>query len=348
MNTMLCETAGILRGGDVFEWKIPGYVLKHRSSTKRSDLFGYKHLSEYKFCLSLHCHSTTCGNLMSFGVQLHRIPVFNCELDSGVPVNSKENMAEKMDVRFILYKSNSAHCWSYCMTFEKDRLTADFPRIENYDSLTVQCIMMSPVEQRNINTSSQRCSYLPEVPHSLENDMAALLSCGNLSDVTLCVDDQELKAHSCILASRSEVFEAMFKHDTQEKREKKIIIIDFPSEIICHILKYIYTNQIGMVTPEQMLLLFSAADKYALVDLRKKCSRELRKNLPLYLVTDVLLVADLHQDDDLKEAAVHIFLKNAVSVMSSEQWLPFMTNHAELANVLLMQLAKKSCGTQNT
>lgn len=350
MNVVQYERVGTLKDGEVFEWSIPGWILNHQYSTKRSDLFSHVNFPDFRFCLTLWPYPNSKASAafqpksVSFNLQLHRIPVFEC--GSGSSAETFGGVLQEIDVRFILYKLNSIHKWSCSMKLEDKLISADFPEVTNYDSLTIQCIMMcsralqeSEVIPSAGTTGDQNAS---DDCHPLVDDMEALLSSTNHSDVTLCVDDKEFNVHRCILASRSEVFAAMFKYDTQEKLQNRIVIVDVPSDVISLVLKYVYTNKLDELSPEQYLSLFSAADKYALLDLWKKCSQRLQKNLPLHVLMQVLVAADLHQDEDLKNAVVQKFLKNAVSVMSSDEWLPFLKNHAELASSMLMHLAEKS------
>ena len=56
--------------------------------------------------------------------------------------------------------------------------------------------------------------------------LRAMLDSGDLSDVTFLVGGTEVKAHSQILGAASDVFEAMFQHDTQDRRTGRITVQD--------------------------------------------------------------------------------------------------------------------------
>ena len=70
----------------------------------------------------------------------------------------------------------------------------------------------------------------------------------------------ELACHTNILAARSPVFRAMFKHDTAEARNKVVEMTDIEPEVAQEMLHYIYTGNIRDTGKEAELL--AAADKY--------------------------------------------------------------------------------------
>lgn len=345
MNVIKYENIGTLKDGEVFEWNIPGWILNHKYSTKRSDLFSHTRIPEFKFCLTLRPYTDASAKSVSFNLQLHSIPVF--DVGKGPSTENFKHVLPEMDVRFILYKRYAMYKWSCSMKMEENRLTADFPDITPDDSLTIQCVMLSnvsTVEASPINSQKigENSPELAEESSILIRDMEEMLNSGKLSDATLSVGDKEFRVHRCILTSRSNVFSAMFEHDTREKQQNRIVIEDFPHQIIWCILKYIYTEKIDELSPEEYLSLYIASDKYAILDLRRKCSQSLQAKLPFNCVIPVLVAADLQHDDDLKNAAMQVFLNNAVLVMESEDWLTFLKDHTELANSVLMLLAKNS------
>lgn len=347
MNSLQFEKIGTLSEAKVFEWSVPGWVLNHKYSTKRSDIFTLDDQPNFKFCFMICCLDHLSSSTTSIMVQLHRVSVIDV-------VNEQENSSPKksndffpvMNVRFILLKADSIYKWSGTMKLQGSTTKVTFPEINTFDNLVIQCTMApdSPVvicdDLCDGTMSFDNPNFVKA--NSLVEDMETLLSKGMLSDITICVDDKEFNAHRCILASRSAVFAAMFNHNTLEQQENRIVIVDFESDIVFQMLKYIYTENIEELSPPQYLSLLSAADKYALLGLKKICSKYLRNNMPSNLVVHVLIVANLHEDEGLKEAAVKMFLANPASAMNTSHWIPFLKNHTELANTILQRLAKKS------
>ncbi|XP_034239668.1 uncharacterized protein LOC117644376 isoform X2 [Thrips palmi] len=77
-------------------------------------------------------------------------------------------------------------------------------------------------------------------PCSLVADMEALLVGGGaVSDVVLVAeaDGREWRAHKAILAARSPVFAAMFKHDMAEKQSSRVAVGDVSGEVFDQVLR---------------------------------------------------------------------------------------------------------------
>jgi len=58
----------------------------------------------------------------------------------------------------------------------------------------------------------------------MSKDLLGMLENGNFADVTFVVGDCKLKAHKCILASRSSFFQNMFTMEMREAQESVISI----------------------------------------------------------------------------------------------------------------------------
>lgn len=90
--------------------------------------------------------------------------------------------------------------------------------------------------------------------------MEKLLHDGKFSDVTIKVKGKQFQAHKAILASRSKVFEAMFKVDCIEKKENMTKIDDVEPEVFQEVLNYIYFGQVN-VSPLTAADIFEISDK---------------------------------------------------------------------------------------
>ena len=63
-----------------------------------------------------------------------------------------------------------------------------------------------------------------------------------------------------ILAARSPVFEAMFEHEMEERKQNRVDICDLDYEVVCEVLRYCYAGYTPLLEKmaEQLL---AAADK---------------------------------------------------------------------------------------
>ncbi|GFR19453.1 speckle-type POZ protein-like [Trichonephila clavata] len=165
----------------------------------------------------------------------------------------------------------------------------------------------------------------------LKKDMGFLYTEGIFTDVKLCTPTTSFRAHKAILSARSPVFRAMFATDMKEKIEKRVYITDLEDDIIHKMLRYVYSNALEGVHWEKAFKLYPAADKYQIMALKRKCSALLKSSLCLNNVCEILSLADLHADEDLKKAVQDYAFTNEMDVFASNKWTDFMKNNVTLA-----------------
>ncbi|GFR31624.1 speckle-type POZ protein-like B [Trichonephila clavata] len=184
--------------------------------------------------------------------------------------------------------------------------------------------------------SAQSCSPNAEASqsdkmHDLKEDFHRLYAESNFSDVKLCTKTETFHAHKAILSARSPVFHAMLRTDMKEKIQGCVDVPDLEDDTVHRMLLYIYTNALEDLQWGSALNLYAAANKYEIISLRRKCSSFLKSNLCLNNVCDVLILADMHGDSDLKETAQNYTLKHEQDVYTSEEWKEFAKNNSTLA-----------------
>src|SRR5699024_5792060 len=101
---------------------------------------------------------------------------------------------------------------------------------------------------------------LQRMEKKFSENLGRLLSTGRLSDVVLLVGGKEYPAHKAILGAQSEVFAAMFEHDTLERNQGRVEIPDIDSDFFEELLHFIYTGKANLHEYVASPLL-SAADK---------------------------------------------------------------------------------------
>ena len=106
----------------------------------------------------------------------------------------------------------------------------------------------------------------------LSNHLEGVFNNMQTSDVNFNIDGRDFPAHKNILAARSEVFAAMFKHPTKENLTNQIKIEDIEPDVFHEMLRFIYTGRVPLKMLETMAAsLFIAADKYLLDELKIEC-----------------------------------------------------------------------------
>ncbi|GBM11980.1 TD and POZ domain-containing protein 1 [Araneus ventricosus] len=181
-----------------------------------------------------------------------------------------------------------------------------------------------------------------ELMTSFKNDMTSLCKDHLFCDTLLQTGTETFPAHRSVLSARSPVFKKMFTTDMKEKAGELINIPDLSPETVRQMLLFIYTDATDDLDWENAKELYFASDKYEILTLKRRCSLFLKQNLIPFRVTEILILADRHQDDELKSAVQEYILKYNQEVFSSDEWKRFMESYCHLAaQIMYMQCLKK-------
>ncbi|GFU03189.1 protein roadkill [Nephila pilipes] len=196
----------------------------------------------------------------------------------------------------------------------------------------------SPLNRYPIIPTAHLANADVEKMVDLRKDFECLYVEGILSDVELRTATRTFPAHKAILSSRSPVFLAMFTTDMKEKLQECVDVPDVEDEILRRMLLYVYTNALVGLQQESALKLYAAADKYEIVALKSKCRSFLKRTLCPNSLCDVLVLGDMHADDDLKAAAQKYALEHEEDVFHSDVWKTFTkTDPALAAETMLLK-----------
>lgn len=182
------------------------------------------------------------------------------------------------------------------------------------------------------NEEGRNSCELAPVVGDVTDDMRELLHSEMLADCTLLVENKSFPCHKCILAARSPVFAAMFRHDMKETVESQVIIDDASAKGAEMLLSFIYTGSTEDLDlfAEQVLPL---AVKYHFPSLVHLCATNLERNLTVKRVLNALLMADIYALSRLKQKALGFLRRNFKSVMEDESWINTV-NDRWLTNIL--------------
>lgn len=192
------------------------------------------------------------------------------------------------------------------------RLDQQNNQITPEDKLTVLCEIT--IDGKDVQQSGQ--ALLKSKPSSkicpekMSTDFNFLLESGQFSDVTIKCEGTRLSCHKVILGARSPVFNAMFIHNMTENQKKEIDIEDLDIETVRDMLKYMYAGKIDNLNTRSPRLL-EAADKYQLSELKEICEEVLRLALDVDTCLECLVLADLHNAEELKDAAVKFVVEHS-------------------------------------
>ncbi|GBN92529.1 Speckle-type POZ protein [Araneus ventricosus] len=168
----------------------------------------------------------------------------------------------------------------------------------------------------------------------LIDDLKSMYTDGIFSDTTLHTSSQTFPVHRGILSARSPVFSRMFSHDMKEKNSGHVHITDLENDTVHRMLLFIYTDFLEDLQFESASKLYVAADKYEILSLKSRCSSFLKDNICPTKACDVLILADLHQDEDLKSFVQGYILEHN-DVFSLQEWKHLMENNLKLAAAIM-------------
>jgi speckle-type POZ protein len=188
-------------------------------------------------------------------------------------------------------------------------------------SLTFCCKILTHVKKELTSSPADPSVFTVDCSGGLSTHLDGLFNNMQFSDVILNIHGRKFPAHKLILATRSEVFAAMFQHPTKENLSNQIEIQDIEPELFQELLRFIYTGRLSITSMETMAVrLFIAADKYLLEELKMKCENYLVHHMSPNNCVVLLLHGDLQNPaEPLKEAAK--FLRRFPNeVMATDGW----------------------------
>ncbi|CAN6299405.1 unnamed protein product [Urochloa humidicola] len=176
----------------------------------------------------------------------------------------------------------------------------------NDDCFSIRCDVFVPKE---LSTEDRAVDPVPALmpPSELHQHLERLLAAQTGADVTFEVGGETFRAHRCILAARSTVFEAELFGPMRESVDTAAIRVDdMDADVFRALLAFIYTEKLPNCPPmEQVAMaqhLLVAADRYNLERLKWICEENLCVHIDTGSVATILTLAEQHHCHFLKEA----------------------------------------------
>ncbi|EFX75726.1 hypothetical protein DAPPUDRAFT_306637 [Daphnia pulex] len=154
--------------------------------------------------------------------------------------------------------------------------------------------------------------------------------------------EQSIGAHLVIISASSPVFSDMFQSSLKKSLNSVVFIEDIDVQVFKYLLDYLYTSEVPQLTrSEQMniMLLYEAAVKYGVEDLKKECVEMLLMQLDMENAIELLIWSKFHVVPELLEAAMKMTVKNCKHLCSQPSWLNLMKNHLELGLEVTKEMA---------
>ncbi|KAF8777218.1 Speckle-type POZ protein like [Argiope bruennichi] len=141
-----------------------------------------------------------------------------------------------------------------------------------------------------------------------------------LTDIELKTETKSFPAHKFVLCARSSVSKAMLTVDMKEKSRNCIQMEDIENDTVQELLLFLYSDNLENLQWESAIKLYYVGDKYAIEKLKMLCSSFLIDNLSTSNATELLLLADSHNDLDLKTFVEDFILEHDQEVFGSDEW----------------------------
>ena len=145
--------------------------------------------------------------------------------------------------------------------------------------------------------------------------------------------------HKIILSARSNVFKALIASKAfTEAENNKLIIKDCECETFGHFLSFLYFNKYNdeKANPWKLLPL---ADKYEVLDLVKICETKIMKGLNLDNVCQSLILAHLHDQQELKKRCISFAMEKKREIVNCPQWNILEKNFPILISEILQNVS---------
>ncbi|KAL3091827.1 hypothetical protein niasHS_004543 [Heterodera schachtii] len=175
-------------------------------------------------------------------------------------------------------------------------------------------------------------------PDNLADRIKLLLSSGDGADVHFLVEEgdekEELSAHKLILKSASDVFEAMFRFDTENAKNGAVdgkaasssdvigtvVVTDVQIGAFKAMLNFIYSDDLSALSGDNVMAVLYTAKKYHITGLAKACLA-----FPVPKLRNVFLAFDqarLLEEKDFAEHCLDFIDENAETLIKSDAFLP--------------------------
>ena len=257
----------------------------------------------------------------------HSLRIYAYHYNSnGGSVNFVEPVLVKMSIlnkrrqkvfQQMVSSAPTTHCVEFYLSKE-DLIKSNSQQSDG--SLTFYCKILTHVKQET-ESSADPSSLAIDCSGGLSTHLDGLFNNMQFSDVILNIRGREFPAHKNILATRSEVFAAMFQHPTKEQLTNQIKIEDIEPDVFQELLRFIYTGRLSITSMETIATgLFIAADKYLLDELKMRCEKYLVLHMSPDICVLLLLHGDLLNPAEPFKKAVKFLRRFPKEVMATDGW----------------------------
>lgn len=176
--------------------------------------------------------------------------------------------------------------------------------------------------------------------HELGPQLGALLDSGRFADVVVRVGQEEIRAHSAILAARSRVFEAMWSSGMREEQQREVHIKDLDPVAVQRMLRFMYTGALDMNFEKdaEVVALLEVAHQYDVASLVELCVATLASWLTEDKAAEYLMIAETAGLDSFRQRCLDFITSShtrVAEVQASEAFIRLAEKRPHLAVEIL-------------
>ncbi|GBN12970.1 Speckle-type POZ protein [Araneus ventricosus] len=243
---------------------------------------------------------------------------------------NKANIGQ-LEQEFIL----KSHVEFHLPDVSKNYLMENSAQYLPNDTLSLHCeiTFCSGKEYDNVERSEYETESIADVQKTEFSNVVELLTSkeGIPCDTKIQTATETFPAHTDILSAQSPIFEAMFKTKMEETIQKCVRIDDVDAETVKRMLVFLYSDAFEEMGWKDAMKLYFAADKYQILSLKSRCTTFLKQSVCLSNCVVLLLLADMHQDNDLMRAVHSYITEYGQEVLHGDQWRDLEKNLPQLA-----------------
>ncbi|GBM03250.1 TD and POZ domain-containing protein 5 [Araneus ventricosus] len=218
--------------------------------------------------------------------------------------------------------------------------TGIFAAIEDQHDLPLAVVNQkyNPAHSKNVYIAAEKRSQYP----SATEDMKAIYLNQYLTDVELKTKTKSFPAHKNVLCARSPVFKTMLTSDMKEKNIDCIRVDDMENDTVHQLLLFLYSDNIEILPWKSASQLYYAAAKYQIGKLKALCCSFMVKSLSISNASQLLLLADTHNDANFKKVVEDFILEHEEQVFISNGWEKLIEkNHLLVIKTMQLKYKRK-------
>jgi hypothetical protein len=173
----------------------------------------------------------------------------------------------------------------------------------------------------------------PVTPSSHSAIMHAILTEPAFQDVSFkfTSSSETLGCHRSVLALWSPVFKAMFQSDMSETRSGEILLEDVDPRTVEALLVRLYTGAYSRASEFSELVadILHLAHRYSITEVVDECEEQLISQLSAENVLSVLIAAEAHGSQYLKDQCVAYATANSTCVFGSVNFSKLLTEESK-------------------